>query len=165
MALIHQARSRQLGHHSMKQLASRPETSRENGTVPGFGWKRGAELIAAIAAWIWFIVAGCGGLGLIITTGPWPPTHGWFAMLSGIAAWPVTAWASKKYLRVSLSWRVRLGAAAMVMLAGRLAVDFIWPRPDQPPHRPDWVAVVSGTILFIAVLATLLAHTQEGRNA
>ena len=67
-----------------------------------FDWKRGAELIAAIAAWFWFVLAGCGGLGLIITTGPWPPTHGWFAMFSAFAGWPVTAWASKKYLRVTL---------------------------------------------------------------
>lgn len=95
-----------------------------SGETATFGWKRAAELIAAIVAWFWFILAGCGGFGLIITTGPWPPTHGWFAMFSGLAGWPVTAWVSKKYLRVTLSGRVRLGVAASVMLAGRLAVDF-----------------------------------------
>jgi len=126
------------------------------------GWKRGAGIMAAIAAWIWFLVAGGGGLGLIITTGPWPPTHGWFAMFSGLAVWPVTAWASRKYLRVSLSWWVRLGAAALVMLAGRLAVRFVWPRPDQPPRWPDWVAIVSGAVLLAAVLAAAVAR---GENA
>lgn len=92
-----------------------------------FGWKRATELIVAIAAWLWFMLAGCGGLGLMITTGPWPPTHGWFVLFSGLAAWPVTAWASKKYLRVKLPGRVRIGAAALFVLAGRLAVTFVSP--------------------------------------
>ena len=94
-----------------------------------FTWRRGAKLVFAIAAWAWFIVAGCGGLGLIIERGPWPPTHGWFAMFSGLAAWPVTAWPSKKYLGVALSGPVRLGAAALFILAGRLALIFLWPPP------------------------------------
>lgn len=85
------------------------------------------RVVGAIAAWAWFIVVGCGGLGLIITTGPWPPTHGWFAMSSGLAAWPVTAWASKKYLGVALSGPVRLSAAALFIVAGRLALIFVWP--------------------------------------
>lgn len=126
-----------------------------------FSWRRGAALIGATAAWFWFLLAGCGGLGLIITTGPWPPTHGWFAMFSGLSIWPVTAWASKKYLRVTLSGRVRLGVAALVMLAGRLAVDFVWPRPGQPRNHPDWVAIVSGTILLITVLTGALARRKK----
>lgn len=126
-----------------------------------FGWKRGAELIAAVAAWVWFIVAGCGGFGLMITTGPWPPTHGWFAMFSGLSAWPVTAWASKKYLRVTLSGRVRLGLAALIMLAGRLAVDFIWRRPGQPANHLDWTALVCGTVLLLTVLTSVFIHRKN----
>ncbi len=126
-----------------------------------FGWKRGAQLIAATAAWFWFILAGCGGLGLIITTGPWPPTHGWFAMFSGLSVWPVTAWASKKYLGFTLSGRARLGAATLIMLAGRLAVDFLWPRPGRPANHPDWVAIVSGAILLATVLTAVWIHSKK----
>ncbi|MGB6822514.1 MAG: hypothetical protein WBE21_10575 [Candidatus Acidiferrales bacterium] len=139
-------------------MSNDPGVSAENRV---FGWKRGAELIAATAAWFWFILAGCGGLGLIITTGPWPPTHGWFAMFSGLAGWPVTAWASKNYLRLRLSGRVRLGVAALIMLAGRLAVDFLWPRSAQPMNHPDWIAIVSGIILLTAVLTGALAASKK----
>lgn len=125
------------------------------------GWKRAAELIAAIAAWFWFILAGCGGFGLIITTGPWPPTHGWFAMFSGLAAWPVTAWASKKYLGVTLSGRVRLGVAALVLLAGRLAVDFIWPRSRQPANHLDRIALLCGIVLLTTVLTGVMTSRKE----
>ena len=125
-----------------------------------FSWKRGAELIVTIAAWFWFILAGCGGFGLMITTGPWPPTHGWFAMFSGVAGWPVTAWASKKYLGVALSGRVRLGAAALFIVFGRLALIFLWP-PPHPRTNIDWVAIISGTIVLVTVLNDLLAHNKK----
>lgn len=125
------------------------------------GWKRGAELIAAIAAWFWFILAGCGGLALMIKTEPWPPTHGWFVMFSGLAIWPVTAWVSKKYLKVTLPGRVRLGVAALFILAGRLAVDFLWPWPGRPVNQPDWVAILSGIILLSVVLIRVLAPTKK----
>jgi hypothetical protein len=118
----------------------------------GFGWRRGTEILRAIAAWSWFIFAGGSGLWLIITMGPWPPTNGWFVLFSGLAASPVTAWACKKYLGVTLSGRVRLGATALFILAGRLAVTFVWPRPGQPVNRPDWVAIVSGIIVLYTAL-------------
>ncbi|HEV2423967.1 MAG TPA: hypothetical protein VGZ29_03970 [Terriglobia bacterium] len=92
-----------------------------------FSWRRGADIAGVIAGWAWFILAGGGGLGLIILRGPWPLTHGWFAMFSGLALWPVTAWASKKYLGVALLFWVRLGVAALFILAGRLALLFLWP--------------------------------------
>lgn len=126
-----------------------------------FDWKQCGQLIAAIAAWFWFIVAGCGGLWLLFTTGPWPPTHGWFALFSGLAAWPITAWASKKYLSVAFPGRVRLGAAALIIFAGRLTVDFIWPWPGRPPNRPDWVAILSAMILLTLVLTAALAHRKK----
>ena len=109
-----------------------------------------------LAAGIAAAFAGCGGLGLIITSGPWPPTHGWFAMFSGLALWPVTAWASKKYLKVELSGRVRLGVAAFILLAGRLAVDFVW--PGQAANRTDRVAIVCGAVLLITILSGRRRH-------
>ncbi len=90
--------------------------------------KRAAEIAGTIAAWVWFSLAGLGGLMLIIKTGPWPPTHGWFAMFSGLSACPLIAWASKKYLAITLSGLVRFVAAAMFFVAGHLALIFIWPR-------------------------------------
>lgn len=132
-----------------------------NAEQRGFGWRRGAELIGAIVAWFWFILAGCGGVGLMVVTGPWPPTHGWFAMFSGLAAWPVTAWASKKYLRVTLSGRVRLGAAAAFILAGRLALILLWPRPGQVARHPDRVAIISGIILLTTILIGVSANGKK----
>jgi len=90
-------------------------------------WSRVGRVAGEAAACGWFILAGCGGLGLIIKTGPWPPTHGWFAMFSGLAGCPLTAWASRRYLGVALSGRARLGAAALFILAGRLALLLVWP--------------------------------------
>jgi hypothetical protein len=126
-----------------------------------FSWRRGVEILGVIAAWFWFILAGCGGLWLMITTGPWPPTHGWFVLCSGLSVWPVTARLCKKYLRVTLSGRARLGAAALFVLAGRLAVTFLWPRPGQPVNQPDWVAILSGIILLTTVLNRVLAHSRK----
>jgi hypothetical protein len=81
-------------------------------------------------------------------------------MFSGLAAWPVTAWASKKYLRVALSGWIRLGAAAAIMLAGRLAVDFLWPRPEQPVQL-DRIAIVCGIVLLITVLIGVSANSKK----
>jgi hypothetical protein len=100
-------------------------------------------------------------LGLIITEGPWPPTHGWFALFSGLAACPLIAWASKKHLQVALSGPVRLGAAALLILAGRLALRFLWPRPGQPVIQPDWLAIVCGMVFLITVLIGLLANSKK----
>src|SRR5215472_7753307 len=44
-----------------------------------------------LSAWAWALVAGIGGLILLIHEGPLPVTNGWFAMFSGIAACPLTA--------------------------------------------------------------------------
>ena len=117
-------------------------------------------MLGAAASWLWFLLAGSGGLWLMITTGPWPPTHGWFVLGSGLSVWPVTAWACKKYLSVTASGRARLGAAALFLLAGRLAVTFLWPRPGQPVPQPDWVAIVSGFIVLVTVLIAVRAHSK-----
>jgi hypothetical protein len=78
--------------------------------------------IAFVAGWIWAIVAGGGGLLLLIRLGPWPLTNGWFALFSGISACPATAWLFKRYLRVELSGRAQLIAAAAFFVAGRIAL-------------------------------------------
>jgi hypothetical protein len=75
-----------------------------------------------VAAWAWAIVAGGGGLWLLWTKGPWPLTNGWFALLSGISACPLTAWVLKKYAGVAVSGKVRLAAAVFFFVAGRIAL-------------------------------------------
>jgi hypothetical protein len=76
-----------------------------------------------IGAWGWTIVAGIGGLGLIIALGRWPPTNGWFALFSGLSACPLTASLLKKMRKHSSS---RLGSgslfAVLFIVAGRLAL-------------------------------------------
>ena len=88
--------------------------------------------LGVIAAWIWAVVAGLGGLGLMLTRGPLPLTNGWFAMFSGLAVCPLTAWLLKRYAGVTLSGRARLAAAAFIMLAGRMALLTHW----YPLSRP-----------------------------
>ena len=79
----------------------------------GLGW---------IAAWAWAIAAGGGGLWLLWTKGPWPLTNGWFALASGISACPATSWLIEKYAGVKLSGYVRLFAAALFFVAGKIAL-------------------------------------------
>jgi hypothetical protein len=81
-----------------------------------------AAMLGSIAAWVWAVVAGGGGLWLLLTKGPWPLTNGWFAMMSGIAACPATAWVLKKYAGVAVSGYVRLGTAVFFFVAGRIAL-------------------------------------------
>ena len=87
-----------------------------------FGW---------IVAWLWTIVAGGGGLGLLITLGPWPPTNGWFALFSGVSACPLTAWLLKRYTGWTPSGWARFATAALFILAGRTALA-IEGRPFLP---------------------------------
>jgi len=62
------------------------------------------------------------GLLLLWTKGPWPLTNGWFALLSGVLACPATGWFLKKYAGVTVSGYVRLAAAALFFVAGRIAL-------------------------------------------
>lgn len=84
-----------------------------------------------IIGWGWAIVAGGGGFGLILTEGPLPLTHGWYAMFSGIALCPATAWLVKRTTKVELSFLVRFIIAALFIVAGRLAL-VIGPWPLGP---------------------------------
>lgn len=87
-----------------------------------------ARLLGEIVAWAYFIFAGCGGFWLIITEGPLPLTHGWYAMLSGIAWCPATAWLLKRYTQVALSYWVRFAVAAIFFALGHIALAVrIWP--------------------------------------
>ena len=94
--------------------------------------KRAADIIAFIFAWIWALVAGVGGLMLLIHEGPLPITNGWFALFSGIAACPLTAILLKKYAHVRVSGRVQFYVAFAIFLAGRVAVAVILHRPFLP---------------------------------
>jgi hypothetical protein len=75
-----------------------------------------------IAAWAWTVVAGIGGLGLILTLGPWPPTNGWFALFSGLSACPLTAWLLKKYAGTRFPGWARFAVAVLIIMAGRLTL-------------------------------------------
>jgi hypothetical protein len=79
-------------------------------------------------------VAGLGGFGLLLTRGPWPLTNGWFALFSGLAAWPVTAWVARRTTGVHVSGWLQLILAILIILAGRIALA-IEGRPFLP--RPD----------------------------
>ena len=90
-----------------------------------------------VGAWAWTIVAGIGGVGLIITRGPLPLTNGWFAFFSAIAACPLTAWLLKKHAGLRLSGWTRLAAAFLIIVIGRLVLK-IEGRGDFLPGAPQW---------------------------
>ena len=75
-----------------------------------------------VAAWGWTLLAGIGGLGLIITMGPWPPTNGWFALFSGLSSCPLTAWLLKKYGGIRFPGWARFIVAVLFIVAGRLTL-------------------------------------------
>lgn len=90
--------------------------------------RRIARMAGEALAWGWFALAGGGGFGLILTEGPLPLTHGWYAMFSGVALCPATAWLLKRYARVELSYWTRFAVAALFILLGRIALIVrIWP--------------------------------------
>ncbi|HUL66273.1 MAG TPA: hypothetical protein VLW55_16860 [Burkholderiaceae bacterium] len=94
-------------------------------------------VIAAIVAWTWALVAGVGGLALLIHEGPLPITNGWFAMFSGVAACPLTASLLKKYAGVTVPGIVQFAAALVIFIAGRVAVAVLLHRPFFPQCSSD----------------------------
>jgi hypothetical protein len=88
--------------------------------------------IAQILAWTWALLAGVGGLVLLIHKGPLPITNGWFAMFSGIAACPLTAVLLKRYARVVVPGYVQFAVALLIIIAGRVAVVVLLHRPFLP---------------------------------
>jgi hypothetical protein len=104
-----------------------PESAATTVTERPF-WKRPWYLVGLVFAWGWFVLAGLGGFGLILTEGPLPLTHGWYAMFSGIALCPLTAWLLKRLAAVEVTYRTRFLVALAIILAGRLALIVrIWP--------------------------------------
>ena len=75
----------------------------------GLGW---------IAAWAWTLIAGGGGIWLLLTRGPWPLTNGWFAFASGVAICPLLASAAKINFSITISGWMRVAIAAFFFIAG-----------------------------------------------
>jgi hypothetical protein len=78
--------------------------------------------LALTGAWAWAIAAGGGGFLLLLEKGPLPLTNGWFALLSGVSACPLTAWLLKKFAGLAVPGRARFFAAAFFFVAGRMAL-------------------------------------------
>jgi len=74
-----------------------------------------------LAGWGWMILAGGGGVLLLAERGPWPLTNGWFALASGLAACPLTAWSVRRFLGVTFSGRAQFVAAVLIWLTGQIA--------------------------------------------
>jgi len=101
------------------QLVSlyRPEATKK--ILPG---------LAAAAGWAWCLFAAGGGLGLLLLRGPWPPTNGWFALMSGLAACPLIGRLLRNSARLQVSGWQQFGAAVLLVALGRIALT-IWPQP------------------------------------
>lgn len=79
--------------------------------------------LALWLAWTWTFAAGGGGLWLLVTKGPWPLTNGWYALASGIAACPLTAWLARRATGVTFPGWLRFAAAAFFFVAGHIALE------------------------------------------
>ena len=86
------------------------------------GTKRWVTRLGLLAGLIWGIMAGGGGLWLLFTRGPWPLTNGWFALASGISGCPLTAWALKRFIGISVSGWTQFAFALLFFIAGRIAL-------------------------------------------
>ena len=89
-------------------------------------------VLVRVAAWAWALLAGVGGLMLLIHEGPLPITNGWFAMFSGIAACPLTASLLKKYAGITVPGYVQFLVALSIFIAGRVAVAVVLHRSFLP---------------------------------
>jgi hypothetical protein len=90
------------------------------------------SVIARVVAWAWTLVAGVGGLVLLIHEGPLPITNGWFALFSGLAACPLLSPLLKRYAGVTASVRAQLAVALLIFVMGRVAVVVLLHRPFLP---------------------------------
>ena len=100
-----------------------------------FGGKKrikAIEVIAKSVGWVWAVIAGLGGLVLLIHEGPLPITNGWFAFLSGFASCPLTGSLVKRHTRFAVSIYAQLALALLIFIAGRAAVVIVLHRPFLP---------------------------------
>jgi hypothetical protein len=79
-------------------------------------------ILGWMVAWGWALLTIIGGLGLIITLGPWPPTNGWFALFSGWAACPMTGWRLRRHFDINFPGWARFVVASAIILLSRLAL-------------------------------------------
>lgn len=81
-----------------------------------------AQVLGRILMWAWAFLAGGGGFLLLWQKGPLPLTNGWFALFSGLAICPLTAWLLRRFARITISPRTQVLAAVVLFLAGRIAL-------------------------------------------
>lgn len=81
-----------------------------------------------VAGWAWCLFAGGGGFGLLVLRGLWPPTNGWFALMSGLIACPLVGRFLRSSTQRNASGWLQFGAAMLLVSLGRLALS-IWPQP------------------------------------
>jgi hypothetical protein len=84
--------------------------------------------LAVVSGWAWCIFAGGGGLGILLIRGPWPPTNGWFALLSGLAACPLAGRLLRNRAHLQVSGWQQFGTAVVLVSLGRIALT-VWPQP------------------------------------
>jgi hypothetical protein len=101
-------------------MSDEPHTSQE-AKASAHTW---GKTIGWVAAWVWTIMAGGGGLMLLLERGPLPLTNGWFALLSGISACPGTQSLLRKYAGITISARAQFATALAFFIAGRLALAY-----------------------------------------
>jgi hypothetical protein len=94
--------------------------------------KRVGLVVVRLAGWAWALLAGVGGLMLLIHEGPLPVTNGWFAMFSGMAGCPATATLLKKHAGLDVPSWAQFAVALLIFLAGRVAVVLVLHRPFLP---------------------------------
>ncbi len=94
-------------------------------------------VIAHLVGWAWALLAGVGGLVLLVHQGPWSVTNGWFAFFSGAASCPLTGWLLKRYANFAISIYAQLAVALLIILAGRVAVVLLLHRPFLPQCSHD----------------------------
>jgi|ERR1043165_7423630 hypothetical protein len=109
--------------------------------------------IAWLVAWAWALIAGVGGLLLLVHQGPLPITNGWFAKFSGIVACPLTARLLKRYARAVVPGYVQFAVALLIFIAGRAAVVVLLHRPFLPGKLMVGAIAAGAVALCLAVSA------------
>ena len=95
------------------------------------------EVIAKSVGWAWTVIAGFGGLVLLVHQGPLPITNGWFAFLSGVASCPLAGSLVKRHTNFGVSIYAQLVLALLIFIAGWVAVVVLLHRPFLPQCSAD----------------------------